>query len=360
MTLQATSTYVPKLMNVLGFEEINVTVSATSPFDGSGQAIDLALVLDVTDSMSFDGKIESLQSAVNHMLSNIEEDDLDIRVSIIPFSQYVRVTNDPAVVPFWVDASEDGTNWPAREKVQHGTCLESYVESCTKTDDGHTYDMECTRCTLREPSIRVIETKVKEWEGCVGSRSGIHALYPEHNGQDFTAIYDNGPDKYSCPLAVLPLTDDITRVRTTVSSLSTSGQTYLPAGLAWGWRTLDNNVPFDASAIDGNPRRKILVAMTDGANTMSRENASTHLHIGLDQDDADTRSLELCQTIKDNDIEVISIAYALSASEGSEADTKAMLRTCSSGQFYDATNATQLTAAFDDIAQSLLSVRLSH
>ena len=68
-----------------------------------------------------------------------------------------------------------------------------------------------------------------------------------------------------------------------IDALTAMGETYIPAGLVWGWRTLSTEVPFQDGAPNtpGTRARKILVLMTDGENTRSVSGAT---HDGSDSD----------------------------------------------------------------------------
>ena len=48
----------------------------------------------------------------------------------------------------------------------------------------------------------------------------------------------------SCGSEILDLTTNLTDVEAHIDSLSASGNTYIPAGLIWGWRMLDPDLPY--------------------------------------------------------------------------------------------------------------------
>ena len=52
--------------------------------------------------------------------------------------------------------------------------------------------------------------------------------------------------------------------------MAPTGNTNVPEGMAWGWRTVSSNAPFT----DGRPNTekgndKVVIVLTDGANTYS-------------------------------------------------------------------------------------------
>jgi len=160
----------------------------------------------------------------------------------------------------------------------------------------------------------------------------------------------------SCGEEILPLTNDIEDVKSKINSMSASGNTYIPAGLIWGWRMLDPKAPFDDLSNGQDKRKRALILMTDGANTKSMTQPS---HDGSDSDAADTLTAELCADIKKEGIEVYTVAYKLASS--SAAKTKATIKACASSDanFFDATDTASLEQAFEEIGRSLFEVRIS-
>jgi hypothetical protein len=101
--------------------------------------------------------------------------------------------------------------------------------------------------------------------------------------------------------------------------------------------------------------RKFLVLMTDGANTRSKT-ASQPEHNGTDKAAADALTAELCQNIKSANIKIFTIAF-----EVTDTATQTLLSNCSSGPpfYFTADNGAELTAAFEQIAQSVVAMRVS-
>lgn len=85
----------------------------------------------------------------------------------------------------------------------------------------------------------------------------------------------SGPN-YSCTTSPITLLQDIRNengkdiIKTAIDNMAANGNTNVPEGLAWGWRTLSNGEPFT----EGRPEiergnDKVLIVLTDGANTYS-------------------------------------------------------------------------------------------
>ncbi len=290
VNIEASTKMATSFAGMFGVDEINVRVASTASYAGRG--LDIALVLDTTGSMR-GSKIDTLRSAATDLIEEL--DGGDVRVSVVPFAQYVNVGADNLGAN-WLDDSAVGNNW----------------------------------------------------EGCVGSRSGRGEETPDYNGRDFPAV-----SGVTCNTPITPLSADLDLAKTGVSNLMARGWTYIPSGLAWGWRTLENADPFtEAKTNDGKARDRILVLMTDGANT--RANSGT-LHNSTNTNKADRATKELCQGIKGENIQIYTIAYELDHNK-----TRRMLERCATDNtmYFDARNAADLSAAFSEIAANLSTLRL--
>ncbi len=152
-----------------------------------------------------------------------------------------------------------------------------------------------------------------------------------------------------------PLTNKLTKVKATISSLSASGYTYIPAGLMWGWRTLDEKQPFtEAKGPFAKNTQKVMILMSDGANTRSKNGKA---HTGWDVNAANKEMNTLCNKIKKDEIEIYTIAYDIK-----DKATKNRMRSCATdpSKFFDAANASQLNKAFQAIGANLIRLRLTH
>jgi len=281
-----------------GRSDLDVSVRSSTVF--AQQSLDVALVLDTTGSMR-GTKLASLKTSATRLMDTFESfNNDDLRVSIVPFAQYVNV----------------GTN-------QRN---EAWVRGRSNN-----------RNAL-----------------CMGSRSGTLNTEAAFNGNAMPVI----PNAI-CGAAVQPLTNDFGALKSTINSLVARGFTYAPSGLAWGWRTLDERAPFEEAATSGRGQ-KVLVLMTDGANTRSvganRFSNNGPFHEGANRVQADNVTSDLCESVKDSDITVYTIAF-----EVPDAGTRNLLRDCatSSANFFNATNASELDDAFSDIASTLNELRIT-
>ncbi len=356
--VKVNSPYDTMLMGFVGKRELPVGVLSEAKIPEE-IPINIALVLDRTESM--DGSnMTGLKSAAAVLVDQFAEYDADTRVAVVPFSNYVNVglsrRNEN-----WINVPPDEEiNVPAGEcyMYQPTTCTSYETRTGTYDADGVTRTRTWEQCATREndgPEVEVCPsayTRQVKWNGCIGSRSGLYNKTAAYRGQRIPGIMD-----VTCGEEVLELTDDMTAVKATIDSLTASNNTYIPVGLINGWRMLDADRPFDSLSNKEEKRKRALILMTDGANTLSlKDPYNEGKHTGSDKEDSNDLTGELCENIKEAGIDVWAVAYNFD-----DANTKTMLRDCasSSGQFFDASNQTALIAAFEEIGKSLFVARLS-
>ena len=269
-------------------------------------SLDVALVLDSTGSMrgTINGsrgqtKLAGLQDAANNLIDIFDNADNDnIRLSVVPFSQYMNVgeTNSRAG---WLDLN------PAQEA---------------------------------------------NWEGCVGSRLNGQDESPNEVGGLIPAL-----TTVDCASEILPLTNNMRRARTSVNNFEARGWTYIPSGIVWGWRTLEGQLPkrVPAAPSSTSEHRKVMVIMTDGENTRSKSGLR---HEGQNIQAANSKTADLCADVKRDDIEVYTIAYGLS-----DNTTLNLLQDCASdpSKFFNAQTNTALSSAFAQIGSELTVLRIT-
>ncbi|MEM9170688.1 MAG: TadE/TadG family type IV pilus assembly protein [Pseudomonadota bacterium] len=346
--------------------------------------LEVALVLDNTDSMSVNGKIATLKTAAEDLVDQIMLDaNNQTKVSVVPFGQYVNVGLAKRNKP-WLDVANDSTQSSTNQecrntypnKKQTGTQKKQQtvntncrMVSATCTLDGASYSCQKNQCdqkteTVDEPvfdlgdPVQVCESKTttttNKWNGCVGSRN-----YPLNiRDENYTGVNRvPGLQNVSCTQAMIGLTTSKSDVVGAVRSMSTTGETYIPAGLTWGLRALSSDAPFEGgetfTKIAAQDGVKALVLMTDGANTKS---PTYPRHANSDVVLANTLSSELCVEIAGKDIDIYTIAFDVT-----DQTIKNLLKGCATDEanYYDAKNAKALSDAFDAIASSLQELALT-
>ncbi|GLQ20429.1 pilus assembly protein TadG-related protein [Algimonas porphyrae] len=350
----------------MGDEPKRVSVTSASPRP-STTPINLALVLDTTDSMH-GANIAALKLASSALLTEMENVESETRVSIVPFSDYVNIGYKEKAKDnrHWIDRKDEGHSWKScwdRTNWKGRTCKKVGKTTHPVYKDGKFMGNQ-TRdkwsCTGGSKTIeRVCGTHTKKWHGCMGTRENDkRAQQADYDGVKLPVAINQ-----TCGTPIMPLSSNFAEMRTRVQSLSTRGETYLPSGLIWGWRTLDPELPYTEAASTRDPElMTAMLFMTDGANTRSRGKSSGNSS-GTDHEykkDGGAAGLkltkDLCEAIKDDGIHVFVVAYQMPGKNS----TAQVLSDCAtdSSTFFEPENAQQLVSSFRDIAKMLNQTRL--
>jgi Flp pilus assembly protein TadG len=197
-------------------------------------------------------------------------------------------------------------------------------------------------------------------------RSQTNSVTTTSNYKNFV---DKGGDYAACPAAAMKLEtmtkSDHDRFAAYINTLQPKGYTYHDAGMAWGARLLspsglfaDENGPYN-----GRPVSRHVIFMTDGDMMTPRDNLShqgqerSMPRIGATSDDDaiarhNNRFVQLCRAARQRAITIWVVSFGV----GSNAN----LNSCaSSGQAFEASNASQLNDQFQAIARQISKLRLS-
>jgi Mg-chelatase subunit ChlD len=328
--------------------------------------LEAVLALDTTGSMA-GTRIDTLKQAAKDLVESIQSDPAaGVKVGVVPFSRYVNVgvanRNEPWItVP--ADYSNSGTScWDTYPDRVDTNCTTT-TTTCTSNNDGviSTYPCDQTTCdTVWGDPVQVCSPYTNNyiWRGCVGSRNAPFDVKDiNFVANRVPGLLDDQCAPYNTPVEILPLTTDKASVIAKIDSLTAQGETYIPAGLMWGLSVLSEDAPFTGGAsyatVQAQQGVKALILMTDGANTAS----STYpLHNGSSASDANDNVEALCDEIKHERIEVYTIAF-----EVTDMAIKNLLEDCATTptKYFDATNAAELTDAFDYIAENLQELALT-
>jgi Flp pilus assembly protein TadG len=373
-TVRATATAAiePYFLNMFmnGPVDLALDAEVTRALDGS---LEIALVLDTTDSMSFDNKLPDLKVAAKALVEKVtENEDADVRIAVVPFANYVNV-GKKSRNESWVSVGSDYTV-PATpstckdEMTYRNECTGKEEYSCPYKVDGVTVQRTCTRgtnCTRVENGVKNVcrggsSAQHYQFRGCIGSPA-----YPKNvSDNNPTPVYPGILEKVSDPVCaneITPLEDKPQHVRNAINQLKPAQSTYLPSGLLWGLNVLSPAIPYtEAKAYDPDNKkpRKAVVVMSDGANTMKVQAGGSGYHVADGSGaQANQYSLELCKAIKARKIDVYTVAFKID-----DPNAHKMLSDCASspGNYFKADNAVELLEAFKKIAESLENLRISH
>jgi Flp pilus assembly protein TadG len=343
--------------------------AVTSVMRDTTLSTEIALVLDTTASMS-GSKITTLQAAAKDLVQKVMKgNNPQVKVGVVPFADYVNIgvsrRNETwAAVPADYSVNNPGGVCTDNTKT---TCLTpSQPYTCTTYNDGvpnlngtcYTAGQGCTTVKTGTQSCTKPSVSNYVFYGCVGSPP-----YPKNVRDDDPTRKYPGFLNVKCTQEFTPLTSDQATVVTATQTLAASGNTYIPAGLAWGFNMLSSATPmteaaaYDATGTNQRPR-KALILMTDGANSNKMNaNGSTSSVGGAVPTQANQYSKELCDNIKAQKIEVFTVAFTIT-----DPTAKALVQYCATdaAHYYDATDNVALTAAFQSIADALQQMRISH
>jgi Flp pilus assembly protein TadG len=268
--------------------------------------LELALALDNTGSMASNSKMTELKKAAKTLLDILKvaaKKEGDVKVSIVPFDTTVKIGK-----------SHKDANW-----------LDFTVKNIDKDD----------------------------WEGCVIDRSwpndGTDATPDGSSAKKFPAS-QCGPEI----VRALPLTDiwtGLDTLKTKVDNMQPNGMTNVTIGLAWGWHTLTNSVPFEQGSAPQGDLDKVIILLTDGDNTQAWDNANNK-NI-FTESAINARTEAACANVKAANIRI----YTVRVIDGNST----LLKNCATApnMYYDVQNASQLNGVFTSIAQNLANLRIA-
>lgn len=352
----------PGIMASLGVNaQRRISAESTINAATSTGPIEVALVLDTTDSMSGVDRIDVLKTIATDFVTTLVDPTSDKRkVAIVPFNEHIRIDTSLASET-WLQVEADTVH-----PINCRSDAAWRALHCPLGYDGKGRNKGRTRahhgmplCSIGEwnSAPRICDSETHTWHGCVRPR-----VYPRniedrgfltHKVQGFVTR-----SEAECASEIVELTNDRDSLITAIDALTPRDYTYIPSGLSWGRRVLSKEKPFDqgedASDLAAAYGRKVLILMTDGVNTFGA-NASGEVvpnDPSLVVKDANVEMSEVCDAIKDDDIIVFSIAFDLDTPFA-----KDLVRDCASSVdfFFDAADADALEAAFATIKQVILT-----
>lgn len=329
-------------MRVAGFPTLDFNTSSTSAWGNVRMRV--AMALDVTGSMAWDGKMSAMQTASKSLidqLSNIAKNPGDIYISVVPFAKDVKLGTSYANET-WID-------WDAWSTTNNtwGTCSSaSYTRKGSCESNGKVWTPDRTK-----------------WTGCVTDRDQdydtrntppsssnaptmvVAEEYISSNGANYCK---SGNSPYLAP--IVPLSYDWSALKTAIDNMQPTGNTNQGIGLAWAWLTLGTGVPFSAPAKDTSnySYKEAIILLSDGLNTQNRWYTSPS--------SIDARQKILCDNAKAANITI----YTIQVNTGGDPES-AVLKYCASGtdKFYHIKSASQTLSVFNSIGTSLAKLRVA-
>ncbi|GAB5511687.1 MAG: hypothetical protein Rhims3KO_30880 [Hyphomicrobiales bacterium] len=286
--------------------------------------IELALVLDVTGSMS-GSKLRALQDAANELVDILIPQGGSavglnrVRISLVPYSDLVNVGGFEQQITGY-NSGESCVYERRGRLASRDTAPVGPLAGSPEDDDG-----------------------IANYPPGGNGRRGAKPV--TNDRRNFGGFICNNPE-------LLPLTDENQRLTDSINDFTAAGWTAGHIGIQWGWYTLSPEFSGVWSA-DSTPATyedddtlKVMVVMTDGAfNTWYQRRVGNSFRQGD----------RLCDEIRDDGIQVYTVGFMTGASEEN------FLRDCatSSEHYIDASSSSELIDAFRNIADMLNDIRLA-
>ena len=438
------------LGNFTGTKRLPIAASAqcATPMP---KTVEIALVLDTTGSMAASSggqtKIQALQQAAANFVDYVHNNAAfatDSRISIVPFAASVAVDPSTYRTASWVDTTgKSSYHWTNVDKTQAAAagftsrlsifdalkaanagwgwagCFETLPypqntqEGVPTTNDTlfvpmfapdepgggsagyaqwgnhisfNSYIDDATgigSCTAGS-TFQTLENSACKY---VSAKNAKPTTYNQYTG------IPNGPNFQCVSQPLQRLTSNTGTLKTLINSLSAAGSTNIHEGLMWGWRTLSPSSVFaDGASYASNTTTKVIVLMTDGANTWpdnpyTNYNQTMYFSHGYlvnadgsgpnprlppqpqyqnistttqERNALDALTQTGCSNAKSTGISIYTIGFSVAA-DPIDAQGISLLQGCASGagQAYIANDSSSLITAFDRIAKSIGALRLT-
>lgn len=193
-------------------------------------------------------------------------------------------------------------------------------------------------------------------------------------GLNYPSTASNG----ACPSnTILQLSSNRTTINSRIAALPANGYTAGHIGAAWGWYTLSPNwnslwTGAGQPAAYGTPETlKVMILMTDGAfntsycngviaqDTSGAGNDIDHVNCDSTNGDPLEQGEALCDAMKARGIIIYTVAFDMAGESQASRD---MMRNCASSEAHakSADSSAELITAFQQIAQAVSQLRISH
>ena len=321
IVIEATGRLKPQFMQIFGYPKLEVRVDAAVGVGGPvSEKMEVVLVLDFSDSMTSNSKVDRLKSTVNLFLDDItdmQNNGVDVEVGLVPFAGMVYGTFErSAIVTTPLFPDNDGS--------------------------GSTF----TGCTgdRQNPANATLNSPVDD-----ASKWGMSADGTDQYVIDKCVDHDYAANN----LVIQPLTPNINSLRTELSAMVPTYNTHVALGLSMGSHMLSPGIPFaGAASFSDDTTKKVLILLTDGAQTRRAFGPGNTKSI-----EAGVNNLvSLCNELKSQNVTVSTIAYDLSGNasiSGEELDNIQNCASDSSLSFMPDASLQSLKEAFEGIVAGL-------
>jgi len=189
------------------------------------------------------------------------------------------------------------------------------------------------------------------WRGCIMDRT---QSYDVQNTSQAGASLFPAANHDNCPTTtVTPLGDNWTTLTSQINAMTAQGSTHQAIGLAHDWQTVTSGNPYGAPKLPANNSQYIIL-VSDGLNT-----PDCWYGDGSNQcSSIDTREGLVCTNAKAAGVTIYTIFVDLGGAQCSSA----ALQRCAtdSSKYFDLTISGAIVTTFNQIAQEITNLRVSH
>lgn len=342
-----TNTYFAR---VLGVNQMQVAAQSTVTREIIG--LEVAMVLDVTGSMSTNNNISALRTAAtnftNILFNNAAYQD-SVKIGLVPFSSSVSVgPYGLGKLPLASDERKAGTANYDTAFVNNGSNLKFDQTSST----------QWWGCILERPSPQDTQNAGTNWKWDMYKFNVSGAADKDVRNTSLPAGYGN----YGCNKSyILPLTSDKAKILSRVGQFVADGNTLSNVGMVWGYRVLSPEAPFREGVSWTNKEwRKVAILMTDGDNNNGEIYNAYGPYNTLKVTDTmlDQKLLQTCTNMKKDGITIYTVTFTSAINN----TTKNYFRNCASSadKYIDAPSQKDLISAFEQISRELSNIHISN
>ncbi len=327
LTVTANADYDTVFAKFIGIDHITVDARTTVTREILG--LEVAMVLDVTGSMSSNNNIGTLKTAAKAFLNTLCRDESCsslVKIGIVPFANAVNVG------PYGLGKNPSGT---------------VYDTAFVNNPDSRSFNQGSS----------------SQWWGCVLEQAPSNdiknvASSPKWNMYKFSSSNRNNGCNKSY---ILPLTSSYGSVKSKIDSLYASGNTLSNLGMVWGYRVLSPEAPFrEGTTWTDKKVKKVALLMTDGDNNIGNAYSgygpwSTY---SLTDHHLDVKLAATCENMKNDGITVYTVTFTSGINE----TTRSYFRNCASSEskYYNAPTQADLVDAFEAISRELSNIHIKN
>lgn len=412
ITVSGRARYNTMFLPIIGIDDIDV--DAKTVVQREVQGLEVVMVLDNTGSMAWNGNIDALKDAsesfINILFDRTSNPNL-IRIGMVPYSNSVRIGS------YGLGENPDGSQYGDGQPFVTLPPDMDYTTDRTSSD-WYGCVVEHNNNNFHEDADYVPNTRGQLWQDPGGNFDG-HGWDPRVNtnnpydydvlDKDFDGLWDvyaygrvisrndrcsryngysnsrcsscngsygrctqdfcfcrlsnnNHGTNRGCPYALVkPMTSDRDDLIDHLDTMVPDGNTLGNIGMAWGYRMISPQAPFEEGQAFNDPFwKKAVVMMTDGDNTLNGTYSSywfrNRNNAVLNVNQLNQRFEETCTALKEQGVTVYTVTFTSNIND----TTKGFYERCASNpaQHFDAPTQEDLIDVFERISRELSNLHI--